>query len=394
MKSEMEATHEVSVKCIPFDGTQEKFRMWKNKVLSHAQVKGFSMALESDLGPLISQEQYLESRLEMATTTTTRPQAAAVAVPDDEATAAAKPTKMQILKYKMNVEAFGFLMLSCTKAAYGFVEVHKTKDFPQGNAYRAWQALLKRYESSNVGSDYVELNSKFAECKLNGLYTDPDEWFQNMDYYNNRLAMLGDGKYAKDEFAMKVHIMGSLPKEYESIKTKYDGVVEDTPMSDLQRDIVNYWKRNGKKSSSNNSDKNQLAMATSKFKGKCHKCGKQGHRAKDCRSKPSEGKTDKSEKVVNQVVGDKKDKSKIKCFNCGEMGHYANKCPKGKDGIAKHGGETNNAISNMFVCVAIRNDINSDHQKFESTMMSDYSDDSINRNGGLSGHNHENEDDQ
>jgi hypothetical protein len=91
-----------------------------------------------------------------------------------------------------------------------------------GDAHGAWLALLKRYESRNIGSDYVELYTKFAECKLVGLSTDPDEWFQNMDYFNNRLSLLGNGSYAKDEFAMKVHIMGSLPKEYELIKTKYD----------------------------------------------------------------------------------------------------------------------------------------------------------------------------
>ena len=277
-KSAMETTHEVSVKCIPFDGTQEKFRMWKNKVLAHAQVKGFSMALEKDLAPLITQEQFIASQVESVATTTA---AATTGGTEGEGAPRPKPTKLQLLQYKMNVDAFGFLMLSCEKAAYGFVEVHVTKESPQGNAYRAWQALLKRYESSNVGSDYVELNTKFAECKLNGLVTDPDEWFQSMDYYNNRLSMLGEGKYAKDEFAMKVHIMGSLPKEYESIKTKYDGVVENTPMSDLQRDIVNFWKRNGKKSQNSSNEKTTshnyaMAMNNNKFKGKCHKCGKQG----------------------------------------------------------------------------------------------------------------------
>ena len=57
----MNTSHEISVKCIPFDGSQDKFRAWKNKVLAHAPVKGFDLALETNLGPFITQAQYLAS---------------------------------------------------------------------------------------------------------------------------------------------------------------------------------------------------------------------------------------------------------------------------------------------------------------------------------------------
>ena len=278
----MNTSHEISVKCIPFDGSQEKFRAWKNKVLAHAAVKGFDLALETNLGPFITQAQYLASRLDALETTAVTGGAAdapgATEVADANADGTEVPaTKSQVLKYKMNLDAFGFLMLSCEKAAYGFVEVHKNRKFPMGNAHGAWMALLKRYESSNIGSDFVELNSKFAECKLNGLSTDPDEWFQNMDYFNNRLSLLGTGSYAKDEFAMKVHIMGSLPKEYESIKTKYDGIVDSASMVDIQRDIVNFWKRNGgNKTIVKDSGNVALAETSSKFRASARNVANRG----------------------------------------------------------------------------------------------------------------------
>ncbi len=41
------------------------------------------------------------------------------------------------------------------------------------------------------------------------------------------------------------------------------------------------------------------------FKGRCRKCGEQGHKATDCKS----------------------DKKGV-CFKCGEDGHYARDCPK------------------------------------------------------------------
>lgn len=67
----MNQTHEVSVKCIPFDGTPDNFRAWKLKALAYAGVKGFEIALVKDLGTLITQEQYLASQLDGITTTAT-----------------------------------------------------------------------------------------------------------------------------------------------------------------------------------------------------------------------------------------------------------------------------------------------------------------------------------
>jgi hypothetical protein len=46
----------------------------------------------------------------------------------------------------------------------------------------------------------------------------------------------------------------------------------------MQRDIVNFWKRNGgNKTNVKDSGNVALAVTSSKFKGKCRKCGKQGH---------------------------------------------------------------------------------------------------------------------
>ena len=61
------------------------------------------------------------------------------------------------------------------------------------------------------------------------------------------------------------------------------------------------------------------------FQGKCHKCGKKGHRAADCKGKKSGDTVNSTIPGENGGKG-KKDKSKIKCFKCKKMGHYANEC--------------------------------------------------------------------
>lgn len=61
------------------------------------------------------------------------------------------------------------------------------------------------------------------------------------------------------------------------------------------------------------------AGAPRKFKGACFECGKQGHRAADCKSKG---------KGTAGAGGGKKGA----CFECGRVGHFKSECPDLKDG--------------------------------------------------------------
>ena len=67
----------------------------------------------------------------------------------------------------------------------------------------------------------------------------------------------------------------------------------------------------------------ELSFFTNQFKGFCRNCGKQGHKAADCRSKKKPAPKDKEN-------GKKRDLGKVKCYNCGKMGHFARDCSKPK----------------------------------------------------------------
>jgi hypothetical protein len=115
-----------------------------------------------------------------------------------------------------------------------------------------------------------------------------------LEYWNHHFGQINNGKYAKDELEMKVHIMVTLPKEYESIKTRYNGILAMTPISNLHRDIVDYWKSNDKPSESDKDDSKNLALVVMrKVKSNCRNCGQQGQMARDCngpKKKTSGGK--------------------------------------------------------------------------------------------------------
>jgi len=130
----MNTSHEISVKCIPFDGSQDKFRAWKNKVLAHAAVKGFNLALETDLGPFITQAQYLTSQLNALETTVVTGGGAeapgATEVADANADGTEVPaTRSQVLKYKINLDAIGFLMLTVRKQRMALLRCTRTGSF-------------------------------------------------------------------------------------------------------------------------------------------------------------------------------------------------------------------------------------------------------------------------
>jgi len=269
-----------AIRVIPFKGEQDKWREWKGKVLAFAVQRGFRSALEKE------DELVTEAELDLDAT-----------------------SKSEKKKYTNNSLAYAFLVLSCEGTAYGFVENCVTTRAPQGDACLAWKQLNDRYEPKGVEDEYTYIEAKFHSVELNG---DPDEFFQNLEFWNHRMESVKKG-YERDELQLKVHILSKLPEALKGIKLKLLGEVSNTDMKKFKQIIrkAHEMERLG--------DKEGIALSTEEEKKhkkrnvKCFKCGKTGHYQSECRS------------------NDNRSSNRPKCKHCGRKGHTEDKCWK------KHG---------------------------------------------------------
>ena len=243
-------TAEEKVGTIKFDGDENHWHEWSVKALALAKSKGFRHVYANDTKPC-SDAVYLTS------------------THDEEKK-----------KYEDNDKAYQFLILSCTGIAFGLVNHAKTKDLIDGDAFLGWKNLNDRY-APNEASDLIQLAGEFNKCNLKDTKQDPDELFIKLDNIRNRMIQI-DIDFEKKDAEVIAHIIDKLPGEYSEVITMVEGV-KNVTLTEIKAKIRAFYKRKFK-----TTDKNEDELALfvgGKFKGNCRNCGKQGHKAAECRSK-------------------------------------------------------------------------------------------------------------
>ena len=111
----------------------------------------------------------------------------------------------------------------------------------------------------------------------------------------------------------KIHVLNNLPKEYESLIKKLIPDIDILKTEDLREELQSKYNRIMKYNNGNKNEEEQ-ALTTNqpfkKFEGKRLQCGKQGHKAINCRL--GQGKFNGN------------------CHYCGKPGHCIEECRKKK----------------------------------------------------------------
>ena len=192
-------------------------------------------------------------------------------------------------------EAKHFLIMSCRGDAFAIIESHET-------AHQMYQALKDRYDSKKT-KDLVKATTKLEKCYMKSDLDDPHLWIMEMERLNREVEKCENGTRRSDE-QMEATILARLPKRrYESVIASLNGKIgmKGFTHKDFISEILGHYEmfvepfknRQGRENHDGRERERgkHLALNTSSgkggwraFKGKCNKCGKQGHRARDCRT--------------------------------------------------------------------------------------------------------------
>ena len=272
-----EINKELSLRYLPFKGKKEDWEMWSAKFLSKARKKKYIEILTAK---------------------------SAMTFEDED-----NKTKEEKALEKLNDEAYDDLITSMEdKVAFNKVSQAKTKTLKNGCAHTAWKNLTNKYKPRTVQSR-AEKKLEFSQSKLTDWTKDPDEWLDELEQLRADLEMMNSGINDED---FKIHVLNNLPKEYESIIEKLIPDISILAVDDMHEELQSKYNRMMKYNEGENNNEDQALMARQpfrKFKGKCLKCGKIGHKAADCRS-------------GQRFQGN--------CHYCGKPGHRMVECRKKK----------------------------------------------------------------
>ncbi len=268
----------MAVRLIKFDGNDANWHKWSVKTTALAKTNGFRNAYYKDTKPC-SDEHYKSDKV----------------------------TKGKKAIYKANDKAYQLLIMSCSGIAFGLVNQAKTDKHRDGNAFRAWTNLTSRY-APNATSDLIQISTNFNKCGMKRSRSDPDEWFIQLDLLRHRMTVINPSFTKKDE-ELIAHIIANLPNKYSEVITVVEGMDKIT-LTEVKAKIRVFNKQKFKTDKSPIKEK-ELALFAGQFKGNCRNCGKQGHKAAECRSKPT--KNNKSKDCNNKDI-DGVGKH-IKCYN-------------------------------------------------------------------------------
>jgi Reverse transcriptase (RNA-dependent DNA polymerase)/gag-polypeptide of LTR copia-type len=335
---------------------------------------------------------------------------------DEEWTSDEKKTaevKDKIKIRAMNTKAAGILLQSIVdtdtpqgKTAFNMVSKHISAKggYASGNFKLAWSAMTKRYENKNTTTT-SELYTAYYTLMMEE-DEKPDDFITKMEKAREKLRDVGE-EIEEQDFLES--ILSRLPKgddeknlgpyqvEKRLIEAKLKVPNNTYDLEDLVLDLLRVRKdvygdeddetveKTDRKGSKDLVGEKAFAgFGKGQFKGRCHKCGKQGHKSVDCYSKFPKKNDDGQSKGNYKKNGGSSGGFKGECHYCHKPGHKKSECRKRQADLAnRDGGESaNRATLGEIVMTAM--DYDFCYPVFDDTMLDDDDNSSIETNDSLS----------
>jgi hypothetical protein len=225
------------------------------------------------------------------------------------------------------------------KVAFGIVKGSKSASYMDRNGHITWTHLLAKYAPKTAPS-VVKLEREFRASKLKK-GKDPDKWITYLEELSDRLEGMGSTT-KEDQFL--VHILNNLSKEYELqvllMEKRIGSTIDPLSVEDLRADINSQFERLHMSEDENNSTSEGNALNAFQFKGRCHNCGKYGHKGANRQNKTSNG-SNGNHKGGAKTNG-KSGGFKGICDHCKKYGHKVVDCYTKKKEQGRE--QANNAV--------------------------------------------------